>query len=406
MHLPPCGSALLHQILLLVLIFARNVLCAVWSDNILYSNANVSYVYSNTPYEEPEEPRMLRESRRSSIAAACTTNEGTSGTCLTRFNCMRQGGTAKGFCSTYGVCCETNIQCGHISNLKRTIIKNPVQLPTSCQYTITPYSNRVCQVLIEFQRFELQQPTENTDANTLICSDSFTVGGYTVCGENSGQHLYLPFNVAAGASQITLEFSLPTQWAQSTWYLVVTQLECPVPKKNAGSGMLLPFMGQANLQDLRTIFTAKNSDLDLLAPPGCLQYFRQPTGTIKSFGNVYYMMDMKYTICIKPLPGTTMIEYTVNKFSLSAEQTNSFYDEACHPTIYTEGRQNDYLMIPDAMFKDNTYYQPTYFCGQGLTSGQILVATAPYIMYFSSDSQWSTEETGFSISYVVKTTIN
>ncbi|XP_036347599.1 uncharacterized protein LOC118756976 [Rhagoletis pomonella] len=399
-------SVLLYSALL-VLIASPGVFNAVWNENILYHNPNVSYVYSNTPYEEAQEPPSIyRQSRRNPLIDACTTNEGTSGTCLTRFNCMRQGGTPKGFCTSYGVCCETNIQCGRNSNLKRTIIKNPVQLPTSCQYTITPYSSNVCQLLIEFQRFELRTPTADTASATLTCTDSFSVGGYTLCGENNGQHLYLPFNVAAGASQILLDFSLPTQYSLSTWYLVVTQLECPAAKKRVGNGVLLPFMGQTNLQDLRTIFSTKHSDLDLLAPPGCLQYFRDPAGQIKSFGSDYYLADMKYTICIKPLPGTTMIEYTVNRFSLSAEQDGLYYDESCHPTIYTEGRQNDYLMIPNAMFRDNMDFQPTYYCGLGLTTSQVLVATAPYIMYFSSDSQWSSVETGFSISYVVRTTIN
>lgn len=63
----------------------------------------------------------------------------------------------------------------------------------------------------------------------------------------------------------------------------------------------------------------------------------------------------------------------MNSFSLSAERTDLFYDEGCHPTIQTDGRQNDYLMIWNAIFKDNAVMQPTYFCGQGLLVGQELV---------------------------------
>ncbi|XP_004535998.1 uncharacterized protein LOC101454711 [Ceratitis capitata] len=355
---------------------------------------------------ETEDVGMFRESRRSASFDACTTNQGTSGTCLSRFNCMRQGGIPKGFCNTYGVCCETNLQCGQISSSKRIIIKNPVQLPSVCQYIIAPYSSNVCQLLIEFQHFELEQPTNDATLGTSTCNDKFTVDEFVLCGENTGQHIYLRFDVAAGATQATLDFSLPRRWAQSSWHLVVTQLECPAEKKRFGSGMLLPFMGQSNIQDLRKIFSTKNSDWDLLAPFGCDQYFRQPTGTIKSFGNVYYMTNLHYTICIRPVAGSTMIEYTVNSFSLSAERTDLFYDEGCHPTIQTDGRQNDYLMIWNAIFKDNAVMQPTYFCGQGLLVGQELVATAPYQMYFNSDEQWGTDETGFSISYRVKSTIN
>lgn len=63
----------------------------------------------------------------------------------------------------------------------------------------------------------------------------------------------------------------------------------------------------------------------------------------------------------------------MNRFSLSSEQTGNFYDENCHPTILTEGRQNDYLMIWNAIFKDDENMQPTYFCGQALRAGQELV---------------------------------
>ena len=45
--------------------------------------------------------------RRSTLADSCTTNGGATGTCLTRFKCMRQGGTVNGYCGTYGVCCES-----------------------------------------------------------------------------------------------------------------------------------------------------------------------------------------------------------------------------------------------------------------------------------------------------------
>uniref|UniRef100_A0A0K8VXW4 CUB domain-containing protein n=1 Tax=Bactrocera latifrons TaxID=174628 RepID=A0A0K8VXW4_BACLA len=398
----------LWKIIALVLICAHAVRCALWKDNVFYNNVNASYAYSyKPPTQDMDDSSMFRQARRSAASDACTTNEGTSGTCLSRFNCMRQGGIPKGYCSTYGVCCETNLQCGQISSSKRIIIKNPVQLPTVCQYVITPYSSNVCQLLIEFEQFELNQPTNDATLGTSTCGDRFLVGDFTLCGENSGQHIYLPYDVAAGATQVTLEFSFPTKWAQSSWNLIVTQLECPQPKKRFGaSSMVMPFMGQTNLQDLRKIFSAKHSDWELLAPPGCSQYFRQPTGTIKSFGDIYYMENLHYTICIRPLPGPSVIEYTVNRFSLSSEQTDNFYDENCHPLILTDGRQNDYLMIWNAMFKDDATMQPTYFCGQALSAGQELVATAPYQMYFNSDDQWSSVETGFSISYRVKSAIS
>lgn len=39
------------------------------------------------------------------------------------------------------------------------------------------------------------------------------------------------------------------------------------------------------------------------------------------------------------------------------------YDEACHATVHTPGRQEDYLLIPQSLLARNTAYQPTYYCG-------------------------------------------
>lgn len=43
--------------------------------------------------------------------------------------------------------------------------------------------------------------------------------------------------------------------------------------------------------------------------------------------------------------------------------TTEGYDEFCHPTVHTAGRQEDYLMIPQGILAKNMAYQPTYYCG-------------------------------------------
>lgn len=201
-----------------------------------------------------------------------------------------------------------------MSKLKRTIIKNPAVINAKpCVYSIQPYSSDVCQLLIEFQRFEIQPPIYDEANNVLECEDSLSIGDFTLCGDNTGQHLYVPFNVAQGVSEIPLTFDLPSRWASSVWRLLVTQLECPAkPKKRSQSFM--PFVNGNNLQNLRTIFTShSNADLDLLAPHGCHQYYTQMTGDMKTFnykadGSSYYLPNMNYVICIKPTVGANMIE--------------------------------------------------------------------------------------------------
>ncbi|XP_017488681.1 PREDICTED: uncharacterized protein LOC108376931 [Rhagoletis zephyria] len=301
---------------------------------------------------------------------------------------------------------KSSLQCGQTSRFKRTVIRSPSQSlsTSSCQYTFRRYSNNVCQLLVQFQRFELPQPTADSITNTLTCKDSFTAGRFTLCGDNTGQHIYLPFT----ADATVLDFNILSRSTQTAWHLIVEQLECPPSHSHLADG-LPPLIGGVvnNLLDWRNLFSRFINDLELLAPAGCDQYYTKPEGVISSFNfrdgiNTYYMSNLKYTICIKAATGAKDIEYTVKKFSLSFELPNEYYNDACRPPIATEGRQSDYLMLPNSNFADNTARQPTYFCGQGLAAGQVLLGSGPFVLYFSSDEQWSLIETGFSIEYRIK----
>ncbi|EDW01768.1 uncharacterized protein LOC6559151 [Drosophila grimshawi] len=365
--------------------------------------------------EQNIEPIVWRQARRRNTNAdSCTTNGGATGTCLTRFKCMRQGGTVNGYCGTYGVCCETNMACGTTTRLKRTIIRNPSSFTTNiCQYTIEAYSANVQQLRIDFEQFELQQPTVSAaDDQMLECQDYFEAGRFKLCGINAGQHLYLPFNVASGIDQITLTFSIPTRWPQTNWRLIVTQVEGPQTTSKRRSSLLGGFAGSTNsLQDLRGIFASHHADYDLLAPAGCEQYYTELTGTIRSFNyqpamGTVYIPDTSYTICIKSTPSASMIEYTFSKFSMAQQiGEGEGYDEACHATVHTPGRQEDYLMIPQSLLARNTAYQPTYYCGTN--DNLIVYASPPYMMHFSSDEMTldPTQETGFSLTYRLRTSI-
>ncbi|KAH8391060.1 hypothetical protein KR215_005397 [Drosophila sulfurigaster] len=361
------------------------------------------------------EPGMWRQARRrSNLADSCTTNGGATGTCLTRFKCMRQGGTVNGYCGTYGVCCETNMACGTTTRLKRTIIRNPATFVSdTCQYTIEAFSANVQQLRIDFEQFELPQPVvSTTDERVIECQDYFEAGAFKLCGVNAGQHLYLPFNVAAGIDQITLTFAVPTRWTQTNWRLIVTQLEAPQTSSKHRSTTLGNFGASTNsLQDLRNIFASHHADYELLAPAGCQQYYTELTGNIRSFNyqptlSYPYMPETSYTICIKSTPSASMIEYSFSKFSMSVQTDDvEGYDEACHATVHTQGRQEDYLLIPQSILAKNTAYQPTYYCGTN--DNLIVYAQPPYMMHFSSDDLTldATQETGFSMTYRLRTSI-
>lgn len=180
-----------------------------------------------------------------------------------------------------------------------------------CVYTIRPYSANVCQLLIEFVLFELQEPTLNAANNALECADHLIVGDFTLCGHNTGQHLYFPFNVANGAEAMTLSFNLPMRSSANRWHLVVTQLECPLVRSSRTLGRTFMQIINESLEP----FVA--NDLDKLAPLGCNQYYTQLTGNIKSFnyksdaGLSYYPPNMNYVICIKPTAAAMQIRWVV-----------------------------------------------------------------------------------------------
>ncbi|XP_033153875.1 uncharacterized protein LOC117136879 [Drosophila mauritiana] len=353
-----------------------------------------------------QEPGMWRQARRRSVLAdSCVTNSGTTGTCLTRFKCMRQSGTVNGYCGTYGVCCETNLQVGTSTRQKRTIIKNPGVLSSDLNtYTIEAFSSNVQQLRIDFEQFVMQQPTDVD--GVLECQDYFEAGGFKLCGVNDGQHLYLPFNAAAGVDQVTLTFVVTSRGTAPVWRLIVTQLEGPPANSRRRSSTSSGLGTSTNsLQDLRDIFASHHADYELLAPPGCQQYYTDLSGTIRSFNfqtsvTSNYMPDLSYNICIKSATTASMIEYSFSKFSMSVQSDSSEgYDEFCHATVHTTGRQEDYLMIPQSILAKNMAYQPTYYCG---TNDNLLVyASPPYMMHFSSDDLTLNRdvETGFSMTY-------
>ncbi|KAH8402460.1 hypothetical protein KR009_012045 [Drosophila setifemur] len=360
------------------------------------------------------EPGLWRQGRRRSVLAdSCTTNSGTTGTCLTRFKCMRQSGTVNGYCGTYGVCCETNLQVGASTRQKRTIIKNPGSFVTDLiTYTIEAMSSNVQQLRIDFEQFQLPQPIL-TDG-VLECQDYFEAANYKLCGVNDGQHLYLPFNAAAGVEQVTLTFAVPSRASGTIWRLIVTQLEGPPVGSKRRSSTTAGFGASTNsLQDLRDIFATHHADYELLAPAGCEQYYTELSGTIRSFnyrsstlGTSNYMPDLSYNICIKSAPSASMIEYTFSKFSMSVQDgTAEGYDEFCHATVHTAGRQEDYLMIPQGILAKNMAYQPTYYCGSN--DNLLVYAYPPYLLHFSSDDLTLDPdvETGFIMTYRLRNSL-
>lgn len=92
------------------------------------------------------------------------------------------------------------------------------------------FNTEICQVRIDFLSLTLAQP--NADGVCIYDALTITGGGSQVpiiCGENSGQHVYVDFNgndtiniVIATSSSVSLGRS---------WILKVTQIGCACPTR-------------------------------------------------------------------------------------------------------------------------------------------------------------------------------
>jgi len=254
--------------------------------------------------------------------SACGASNGYNGTCYTSSECSSLGGTASGTCaSSFGVCCVFSIACGGsssannsyavISSYSTSTDKDP------CTYTFCPTNTDVCKLRIDFDTMVLTAPATVTSAVAAVSLtvgdciyDSLTVsnpGGAvppTICGYNTGQHMYVP--ASTQCNQINIDIDTLTTTTTRKWQIKVTQYEC--------GNMMAPE------QD-------------------CLQYHTASTGTIASFNwdtsassvasSQTHLSSQYYDICIRrarsycsvcftPYIATVASPFSTGSFGLSA----------------------------------------------------------------------------------------
>jgi len=224
--------------------------------------------------------------------SACGATNGYNGTCYTSSECSTLGGTASGTCaSSFGVCCVFSIACGGSSSANNSyaVISSYSTSTDSdpCTYTFCPTNTDVCKLRIDFDTMVLTAPSTLTSSVAAVSTaigdciyDTLTVsnpGGWvppTICGYNTGQHMFIP--ASTQCNQINIDIDTLTTTTTRKWQIKVTQYEC--------GNMMAPE------QD-------------------CLQYHTASSGTIASFNwdtsassvaaSQTHLSSQYYDICIR-----------------------------------------------------------------------------------------------------------
>ncbi|KAH8402461.1 hypothetical protein KR009_012046 [Drosophila setifemur] len=298
--------------------------------------------------------------------------------------------------------------CGGTASSKKINLVNPSIPPRECEYHVKAYSKYVCQVRIDFA-MTLAQPTVVTKSSGLRSAectrDYFEVNDMKFCGTEVWQHIYVPFNATDGETVLDLLVSLSDRAGGSGlptpyWDMTLTQLECP-----AGASVRSLDVEE----DVPTIEGRATTITDgfFVAPPGCLQYFPQSKGVVKSFnyndGEGIYPSHMNYAICFRRNTDTTDLNIRAYYFNVGAtEQASTLMtDESCYLPDSESDLDGDFLMVPQATL-DDTHKHATYFCGS-INKDVVLTSNnpGPLMVLFNSDEVYHTDEAGFAFTYTV-----
>ncbi|XP_049295387.1 uncharacterized protein LOC125770120 [Anopheles funestus] len=299
----------------------------------------------------------------------CTSPSGLSGTCLIAGECKDNGGLASGSCSTrtnQAVCCVYTKSCGGSTNLNSTYFTNngypgPYNGGGTCAFTITP-SSGICQLRIDFRSLTLEQPTGDGSCNT----DRLTIVGASpsvvpICGENTGQHLYVNF---VGSGPISLRIATNGDVSfNRLWNIELSQIACASAER---------------------------------APAGCLQYYTETTGEISSLNyglgenpalntvsarGSRQLANTNYGICIRTAAARCSITYSLppnDRYAFTLSGDAIAVDPAllgmAMLSMSGAACQTDFVVIPNP-----SGLTTDRFCGLGFPG--VTTSARPFVVY-------------------------
>jgi len=323
----------------------------------------------------------------------------TYGTCYTSSECSAKGGSADGNCAAgFGVCCVIYTStCGTSISTNTTYIRNPgypssytATSASTCSYTIKKVSDDICQLRLDFQTFSgfATATTVSTCTDTLAVTGQTGVDPPSICGTNTGYHMYAEFGATSTDSiSMTLTYGSSGLTTAKTFNILARQISCTATWK---------------------------------APTDCTQFFTGVTGNVQSYSYGQLLNGQYYTNCIRTEKGYCAIQWKISSttspdpFGILATTpaANAAGGQAPAPTAYycTSG----FVAIPDlSMDGINGIPVPlalqtfqSYMCGinfgiEGQTTAAALVSRKqPFILGVYTDAATAQPgSTGFNLDY-------
>ncbi|KAF2360188.1 CUB domain [Trinorchestia longiramus] len=316
------------------------------------------------------------------------------GTCMSQYDCETAGGEVDGECASgYGRCCVLSANCGDTITRNRTYIISNSTTASTCTYTISKEklgfktTNQIaeaigaCQVRLDFEEFVLNGPDVTTPASISQCiEDSFEITGNQnafgkICGNNEGQHIYLPITSTSDTIATINIVRSATSTVDRKWRIRVTYIPCLS---------------------------------NMTAPPGCLQYFTEDTGVIKSF-NYVGVSTPPVTTEIGSLEYTACISEKIGSCAVSLTPTLATAPQSFHVSGVGAGAAAgvgaatcatlDYIAI---LAVDATGVpRESIYCGGTITTLPITTYVRPFSLFVrTDDTETATDvNTGFSFTY-------
>lgn len=312
------------------------------------------------------------------------------GYCYANNDCQSLNGTADGSCAhAFASCCYFTRSCDQKTITNITSFVNPGYPGTSkeeteCQITVDLISKSVCQLKLDFQTLDLAQPS----AEGVCETDSLTIEGSlndaglpTLCGNNTGQHIYV--NIDPEGEGPAIKIKTGTSDFERKWNIIVTQIQC-------------------NSEDK--------------APDGCLQYYTAPSGVISSFNYKKptadqitsedvnsHLSGLDYSACLASRDGACSVAWSPDADSspYSLLMTGDALTETSSIGLEmaTHVDCRDYISIPNGDYGTGTGDQ---YCGLGFPS-LVTSSSTPFLLRVKTNGNETTDmdksNVGFSLKY-------